>query len=676
MTHVRILALFLCVLCLCSSSIPSFAAAPKEREHLIFWKGTAQEFEVYRIYGREEGPTVMIIGGIQGDEPGGFLSADSYTDVSLKRGNLIIVPRANFKSVIQRHRGPEGDMNRKFDGYAGDDQERKIVEVLKGLMMESDLMLNLHDGSGYYRPTWESDMANPNRYGQCIIADAGVYIHPATGRVVELEKYALEVVRRVNLEIETPLYKFHFFNMMTVDDDTKYIEQRKSASYYALAQVGIPAFGVETSKQLPSLEMKVYQHNLAVNAFLDLFGVELEQPRFSLEKPELGYAIISVNGKFPLAVAEKQTLQVAKGDTIEVVHVSANHDRGISVEIQGSGGMNDLHRPFVVTGPVTVLVRKENTVFAAINVELLPDGEKGMSPQLLGEAKARPPRFPVEATPELLAALNPGEFGLSGEGAASALTAGTGEKPGISTASGDMQAASSTGGGRAQSASEASADTGHGQASSLGASASGAAGVTGFLVEVDGRAVEIKPGTQLVVPYGASLKIVDLKSTDPLPEGTVMNLRGFVPRGNEALNTGEDRGATANTATDMMQRFSEGGKGEVYPINAELGKKVLASCSIKIVRPVLESVTVLMAGQEKVLRLGSRTLIPVGAKVELLSVSLKGDLELQNPRFTLAGHAFPANLPQTLTMRDIAINLAVFDGEVLMGKITWVPKKP
>ena len=39
---------------------------------------------------------MLIIGGIQGDEPGGFLSADSYADIKLDKGNLIVIPRTNF----------------------------------------------------------------------------------------------------------------------------------------------------------------------------------------------------------------------------------------------------------------------------------------------------------------------------------------------------------------------------------------------------------------------------------------------------------------------------------------------------------------------------------------------------------------------------------------------------
>ncbi|MDR2456131.1 MAG: hypothetical protein LBE49_06015, partial [Deltaproteobacteria bacterium] len=150
---------------------PSLSASSSgDRQHIVYFEGTPQELEIYKIYGRLEGPTIMIMGGIQGDEPGAFMSADLYVDIALKRGNLIVVPRANFKSIILFDRGPDGDMNRKFDGVQDKDPDRDRIEIIKNLMAESDLFLNLHDGSGFFRDTWESEMANPERYGQCIIA--------------------------------------------------------------------------------------------------------------------------------------------------------------------------------------------------------------------------------------------------------------------------------------------------------------------------------------------------------------------------------------------------------------------------------------------------------------------------------------------------------------------------
>ena len=594
-----------------SVSSASIAPAPKERECLIFGKGTPQELEVYKIYGREHGPTIMIMGGIQGDEPGGFLSADLYADLVLKRGNIIVVPRANFKSIVQFHRGPDGDMNRKFADDLTGDPERDVVEVIKSLIRESDVFLNMHDGSGYYRPKWESDIANPDRYGQSIIADASIYNHTPSGRLIELEKIAMQVIERINKEINLPLHKFHFFNTNTEREDSQYKEQRKSATYYALTKCGIPAFGVETSKQLPTLEMKIYQHNLAVNAFLDIFGVEVDHPGIMLDKPVLGYIVVSINEKMSVALADGQVLMVSPGDIIEVVDVRTNYDRGLSVEAEGES-YNVISIPLKIDKAISLTIRKDNSAIGL--VKILPESSPELGPQVLGMAKISAPKtgMPVAFMPD---------------------------------------------------ASDTTKTTG------------GPGKVIGFYIEVDGQPTELKPDSHIDVLIGSMVKIVDLKHDGgELPENIVMNLKGFVPEENKTHNTGEDRGFTADTGRDMMPAFSVGGKGEIYHINAEVGKNVFASCSIKLVQPKLASVTIKIGEKAETLTLGKRITIPVGTSIELTEVILENDFILSNPHFTLGGHGFPAILPQTLTMSNIAVNLAVFNGDVLAGKVTLVPR--
>ncbi len=648
---------------------PGGEAVQRDRQHLVFWAGTPQELEVYKISGRLEGPTIMIMGGIQGDEPGGFMSADLYADLALKRGNLIVVPRANFRSIIQSHRGPNGDMNRKFEGDLTSDPDQNTVEILKDLMAESDLLLNLHDGSGYYRPTWESDLANPNRYGQCVIADTDLYTHPATGRVIPLEKYAREVVERVNREIDNPLYHFHFFNTHTGAPDSKYKEQRKSATYYALTQLGIPAFGVETSKQLPNLEMKIFQHNLAVNAFLDIFGVEVEQPRINLAPPVLGYVVISVNDALPVAVADGQTLEVARGDTIEVVHVGANYDRGLAADVLGLGGFNDIRRPLFIDKPTAIIVQKDHTKIGRLNRGLLPEDQAGAGPRLMGPARLRPPRAGTPVSPEAMARARTGgakadEYAASEGGGASTLT-GMLTWPPDSAGEGEPGPAP-----EAAAAPATPAEAASGPAEAV----SGPGRVIGFTIEVDGETREVGPGEELSILAGSLVKMVDLRSDGPLPPGVVMNLRGFVPKSKQYQNNGEDRGFTADTGRDMMAAFSVRQRGEVYELNAEQGKTVLAGCSIKLIQPKLASVTFAIEGRSHTLKLGGRQGIPAGTEVTVTEVTLADGQTLTKPRFTLGGRAFPSELPQTLTMPKFAANLAVFNGEALAGKVMWFPR--
>ena len=131
-----------------------------QMNHNVYFEDTDYELHVYKIKGRKPGNTMMILGGIQGNEPGGYLSADHYVELTLAKGNLIVVPRANFISIITDKRGVNGDMNRKF-ADEGDTYEYKIVGIIKELMKEADVFLNLHDGSGFYRPKYISPSKNP-----------------------------------------------------------------------------------------------------------------------------------------------------------------------------------------------------------------------------------------------------------------------------------------------------------------------------------------------------------------------------------------------------------------------------------------------------------------------------------------------------------------------------------
>ncbi len=339
------------------------------RENLVYFPNTPYELNVYKIYGKEPGRTLMLIGGIQGNEPGGFLSADLYADMSLLKGTLIVVPRANFYSILLNHRGPHGDMNRKFASNAGDlSMDDRIVSILKGLIAESDYLLNLHDGSGYYYPEYISKWRNPRAFGQSIIADCEEYKIPGQESVLRLGDMARELIEVINREITNEFYRFRFNNTRTDEPDSIQKEQLKSATYYGLTKHHIPAFGIETSKFLPSIDLKVRHHNLAINAFMRLFGIIPEQPGLHLDPPELKYLVASINGQTPIVLRDKQTLNIVAGDTINIAHVEANYERGLSVDILSYGSVNDFRKDFSIYKDTSLIIRKDNKVFAQIPI--------------------------------------------------------------------------------------------------------------------------------------------------------------------------------------------------------------------------------------------------------------------------------------------------------------------
>ena len=330
----------------------------QKRINSVFFENTDHELYVYKIYGKEQGKTLMLIGGIQGDEPGGFLSADHYADISLAKGNLIVVPRANFQSILLNRRKINEDMNRKFAEDRKINYETKIVAILKKLIAESDYLLNLHDGSGFFSEKWEGPDRNPKRHGQSIIADCEVYKNPKTEESINLGAMARLVCKQINKKIKNSSHHFRFNNHKTIKKTSFHKEQRKSATYYALYTCGIPAFGIETSKSLP-LETKVRHHNYAIIAFMIIFDIIPETPGINIDYPELDYLVISIDDSFPIVVKNRQTLNIKSGDTISISHIEANYERGLSADIIGLGSTNDIRKKMRITESTRIVVRKD-----------------------------------------------------------------------------------------------------------------------------------------------------------------------------------------------------------------------------------------------------------------------------------------------------------------------------
>lgn len=371
MMFLRMLIILAAGLCLLNPGLGLAKSAPKRPslEHKVYFPNTPDELNVYRVYGAQDGKTMMIMGGIQGNEPGGFLTADQYADISLAKGNLIVVPRANFYSIILNHRGPDGDMNRQFGDPVTAKRQKKIVSILKKLIRDSDLLLNLHDGSGFYRPKWEGPWANPKRYGQSLIADTDHYV-TEDGRAIDLKRMAQRVLDKVNPHIINPKYRLLFNNHRTSSKDSLHKEQRRSATYYALTKRNIPAFGVETSKSLPSTDLKVRHHTLVVNAFMQELGIIPQTPYPAMQRPVLKFVVIGVSGRPPQVLGKGEKLLVAPGDNVKVLHIESNYERGLTCDFVGLGSVNDLRQSFVIQKNTQLVVRKDNVKIGTLSVEL------------------------------------------------------------------------------------------------------------------------------------------------------------------------------------------------------------------------------------------------------------------------------------------------------------------
>lgn len=215
-------------------------------------------------------PVLLIMSGIQGDEPGAF----NATSILIKhykitRGSLWVVPNLNQHSILKNNRGIYGDMNRKFAYLAPSDPEYAIIQRIKGLILDSrvEKILHLHDGSGFYRETYINAMLNQNRWGNCSIIDQDTLF-----TANDLNHNITQMIDYINENLLDEIHRYRIRNTRTAQGDD---EQIKSLTYFATLNKKM-AFANEASKNLP-LKKRVYYHLLAIEGMLQNSDIEFER---------------------------------------------------------------------------------------------------------------------------------------------------------------------------------------------------------------------------------------------------------------------------------------------------------------------------------------------------------------------------------------------------------------
>lgn len=301
-------------------AVPACAGAASS---FTFFKGTQYPLTVHYIDSGKPGPTVMVQGGIQGDEVSGYLTAQLLTRSKLKKGRLIIVPRANVPTVMARKRQINVDLNRRFDKDYNQYYEDRLARVIRFIIAQSDAFVHLHEGSGFYDPVWVDKLRNPRRYGQSIIIDTPVFQDR-----INLAQVATSVLAQLNHTI-VPAYQFKLFNTNTFASNTSHPEQRKSLTYHALNEAGIPALAIEVSKNIRQLGWKVMKQLKATALVLEQYGTPVELPDVTerdIDRYALGGAPVMINGK-PLSPGQNMTVSLPPGGRIEARPAGATDAR-------------------------------------------------------------------------------------------------------------------------------------------------------------------------------------------------------------------------------------------------------------------------------------------------------------------------------------------------------------
>ena len=62
-----------------------------------------------------------------------------------------------------------------------------------------------------------------------------------------------------------------------------------------------------------------------------------------------------------------------QGDTVEISHIEANYDRGLSADILGAGTTNDYHRSVRIDDQTKVVVRKDKFQCGSVGIKFSRD---------------------------------------------------------------------------------------------------------------------------------------------------------------------------------------------------------------------------------------------------------------------------------------------------------------
>ncbi|MDD2905222.1 MAG: M99 family carboxypeptidase catalytic domain-containing protein [Sulfurimonas sp.] len=268
---------------------------------LLYFSTLHGEIQLIKKENADFNTTLLVIGGIHGDEPGGYFAASILaTHYEIESKNLWIVPNLNQKSIQQNSRGIYGDMNRKFSAIKENDSDKQTIEEIKKIILEEkvSLILNLHDGHGFYRKEKQGNIFNPNAWGQtCVIDQCKLKENQPFGN---LDEIASLVKENLNKKLLKSHHSFDVRNTNTKFDDEA---MQLSLTYFAVTN-NKPAFAIESSKNLSSLSEKVFYQLLAIEEFMKIMDIKFTR-KFDMNEKEINtiieeYGFVSINNNISL----------------------------------------------------------------------------------------------------------------------------------------------------------------------------------------------------------------------------------------------------------------------------------------------------------------------------------------------------------------------------------------
>lgn len=115
--------------------------------------GTKYSTDLYVIKSSKPGPTVLLLGGVHGNETAGYTAANKVKDWNIDKGTLLVMPRVNQRAIARdlRRVSGEADMNRVYPRSAGKKPAHPLASDIWSLVQKYkvDWLMDMHEGFNY-----------------------------------------------------------------------------------------------------------------------------------------------------------------------------------------------------------------------------------------------------------------------------------------------------------------------------------------------------------------------------------------------------------------------------------------------------------------------------------------------------------------------------------------------
>ncbi|WP_266081782.1 M14 family metallopeptidase [Haladaptatus caseinilyticus] len=220
-------------------------------------EGTEEEVKIYTTESRIPGPTAVVVGGVQGNEPATWNAAHQVKDWSINSGKLVVLPEINPVAIERgTYINDNGDLNDQFP--PGQEPTTELAQVLWEVIEQAnpDVFFSLHTSRGILH-----EFEGPSGVGQAIYP---TYIDSArsnASRTVEYMNQQLESFRSI--------YDFKVGNTL--------YGTRPLLTHKVGADLEIPGFLVEATRYRTKLETRVEWETAIVANLLEQNGMKVSR---------------------------------------------------------------------------------------------------------------------------------------------------------------------------------------------------------------------------------------------------------------------------------------------------------------------------------------------------------------------------------------------------------------